>query len=153
MAALEPSMASLLSLSAAKRTDDEVRLQVRQLFLGTGGRPVARERRRAQRVPYPYPVYLTPVGQDGVTPEGENFVVLGKQLSERGLDFYHSEALAHRRVVASLPCGPSQWLGLLLDLSWCRFNRFGMYENGGKFLQVVRSPLAVPEEWAELQSA
>jgi hypothetical protein len=99
------------------------------------------ERRREKRHPYPYPVYLTPVGRDGTTPAGPTIVVMGKHLSEHGLDFYHREPLPYRRVIASLACGSGHWVGLLLDLSWCRFCRHGWYDNGGRFLQSVDSPL------------
>lgn len=104
------------------------------------------ERRRETRHPYPYPIYLTPVGRDGRTPEGKTLVVVGKHLSEHGLDFYHREPLPHRRVIASLDGGSGQWIGLLMDLSWCRFCRHGWYDNGGRFLQVVPSPLDEPAE-------
>lgn len=103
-------------------------------------------RRREKRHPYPYPIYLTPVSRDGKTPEGKTIVVVGKHLSDHGLDFYHREPLPYRRVIASLVCGSGGWIGLLMDLSWCRFCRHGWYDNGGRFLQAVTSPLEDPEE-------
>lgn len=104
------------------------------------------ERRREKRHAYPYPIYLTPVGRDGHTPEGKTLVVVGKHLSEHGLDFYHREPLPYRRVIASLGCGNGHWIGLLMDLSWCRFCRHGWYDNGGRFLGLVTSPLLELEE-------
>ncbi|HTN74722.1 MAG TPA: hypothetical protein VL096_05725 [Pirellulaceae bacterium] len=104
------------------------------------------ERRREKRHPYPYPIYLTPVCRDGKTPEGKTVVVVGKHLSEHGLDFYHREPLPYRRVIASLACGSGAWVGLLMDLSWCRFCRHGWYDNGGRFLSAVPSPLEDPAE-------
>jgi hypothetical protein len=100
------------------------------------------ERRREKRHPYPYPVYLTPVARDGLTPVGETLVVLGKHLGELGFDFYHRHPLPHRRAIISFELGPCAWLGVLLDLAWCRFGRHGWYDNGGRFLAVVPSPLA-----------
>jgi hypothetical protein len=32
-------------------------------------------------------------------------------------------------------------MGVLVDLKWCRFTRHGWYESGGRFLQIVPSPL------------
>jgi len=29
-----------------------------------------------------------------------------------------------------------------VDLAWCRFNRHGWYDNGGRFTAVVPSPLS-----------
>lgn len=108
------------------------------------------ERRREARHAYPYAIYLTPVGRDGRTPEGKTIVVVGKHISEHGLDFYHREPLPYRRVIASLACGSGQWIGLLMDLSWCRFCRHGWYDNGGRFLGPIRSPLEDPDERALL---
>jgi hypothetical protein len=98
------------------------------------------ERRRDQRFPFPYLIHLTPVAQDGITPEGESVVVVGKHLSERGLGFYHPKPIPHRRMIASLESN-GQWLGFLIDLSWCRFTRQGWYESGGRFLEAVPSPV------------
>jgi hypothetical protein len=100
------------------------------------------ERRREQRFPYPHPIYLTPLEPAGSRPI-ETFVVIGKQISLHGVDFYHREPVAHRRVVASLEAGEQGWIGLLLELAWCRFSRHGWYENGGRFLAVVDSPLEI----------
>jgi hypothetical protein len=119
-------------------TDEfEVRDYVRQALAGPLAPRKLPERRRDQRHPYPYPIYLTPVGSDGETPAGPSLVVVGKHLSERGLDFYCHEPIPHRRVIASLECGKDSWVGLLLDLTWCRFTRFGWYDNGGRFLRVA----------------
>ena len=52
------------------------------------------ERRHDNRYPFPYLVHLTPVGEDGITPEGETVVVVGKHLSEQGFGFYHRATLA-----------------------------------------------------------
>src|SRR5688572_6124158 len=78
-----------------------VRERVQQVL--AGAQPVLHgvERRREKRHPFPYPVYLTPVGRDGATPIGETIVVLGKHLSELGFDFYHRAPLPHRRAIVS----------------------------------------------------
>jgi hypothetical protein len=44
-------------------------------------------------------------------------------------------------MIASLESGNGRWLGFLIDLTWCRFNRHGWYESGGRFLQAVLSPV------------
>jgi hypothetical protein len=97
------------------------------------------ERRREQRFPFPYPVRLTPVATDGNVSPAESVVVLGKHLSEHGVDFYYNEPLPYRRVIASFERGGREALHLLMDLTWCRFGRHGWYENGGHFLQVLTS--------------
>jgi hypothetical protein len=100
------------------------------------------ERRREVRKPYPYPIHLTPLDASGQPEADRTFVVIGKHLAPHGLDFYGRHPLAERRVIASLDGGREGWIGLLLELAWCRFGRHGWYENGGRFLSVVPSPLA-----------
>ncbi len=101
----------------------------------------AAERRRDSRHPYPYPIHLTPYGADGRPDAQRTFVVIGKHLSPHGLDFYCRQPLAERRVVASLDCGRDGWIGLVVELAWCRFGRHGWYDNGGRFIAQVASPL------------
>ncbi len=121
--------------------EDEVRAQVWGLLTAMYPRNDLMERRRDSRYPFPYLIHLTPVGRDGVTPEGETVVVVGKHLSERGFGFYHQAPLPHRHMIASLETKQGHWLGFLIDLNWCRFTKGGWYESGGRFLQAVNSPL------------
>lgn len=121
--------------------DDEVRAQVWGLLTTLYPRNDLVERRRDSRYPFPHLIHLTPVGLDGVTPEGDTVVVVGKHLSEHGFGFYHQAPLPHRRMIASLECGRGRWVAFLIDLTWCRFTKGGWYESGGRFLQAVLSPM------------
>lgn len=125
--------------------DDELRRQVWGVL--TSAYPQGRvvERRLDQRYPYPHLFYLTPVGPDGITPEGESSVVVGKNLSERGLGFFYHLPLTHRRMIASLETAGMRWAGFLIDITWCRFTHYGWYENGGRFIQPVPSPIVSRE--------
>lgn len=125
--------------------DEDIRTQVWGILTTLYPSNRAGERRNENRYPFPYLVHLTPVAADGSTPAGEMLVVVGKHLSERGLGFYHPQPLPHRRMIASLEAGNGQWMGFLIDLSWCRFTRQGWYESGGRFLQSVLSPVKKPE--------
>ena len=95
------------------------------------------ERRNDRRYPYPQLIRLTPVDETGKPIPSQTIAVVGKTLSERGVGFYHSQPFPHRRVVASFHAGDDRWLGLLVDISWCRFTGLGWYESGGRFLQAV----------------
>jgi hypothetical protein len=123
--------------------DQDVRARVHELLLLMYRPNPAEERRRERRYPYPHLVRLTPVGPDGRTPCGETLLVAGNTLSEGGFGFYHAEPLPHRRMIASFHSGSNRWLGLLIDLRWCRFVGEGWYESGGKFLESV--PAVMPE--------
>ena len=121
--------------------DDDVRTQVCGLLIPLYPRNDLGERRRDKRYPFPHLIHLVPVGDDGVTPQGDALIVVGKHLSERGLGFYHPKPLPHRRMIASLQAGNGRWLGFLIHLSWCRFTKEGWYESGGRFIRSVLSPV------------
>ena len=121
--------------------DDSVASSVRAVLLGGRGELRAVERRQLPRFPYPYPVHLTPLDSADRPILDETIVVVGKLISEQGLDFYYRDPIAFRRAIASLELDGSRWIGLLLDLTWTRFSRHGWYENGGRFLAVCDSPL------------
>jgi len=122
--------------------DDELRAQVWGLLATLYPKHEMLDRRRENRYPFPCLIHLTPVGEDGVSPTGDTVVVVGKHLSDRGMGFYHQDPLPYRRMIASIEGRNGQWLGFLIDLSWCRFTRQGWYESGGRFLQAVASPMA-----------
>jgi hypothetical protein len=105
---------------------------IRQLLQQT----VAVERRSDRRHPFPHLVTLIPVAPDGTHLTDETTVVVGQQLSVRGLNFYHREPIPYRRAIVLLEAGGYR-VALLLDLTWCRFARHGWYVNGGRFLQAV----------------
>ena len=107
----------------------------------------APERRNKLRRPFPYPVYLSPT-----TDLEQTITVLGKHISEQGLDFYSNEALPHRKMIASIDLGDGHWVAFELTLNWCRFGRHGWYENGGKFTKVVDSPIGASIPNAESAS-
>ena len=98
------------------------------------------ERRGGRRYPYPYLIQLTPVADEGFTPQGETVIVVGKHLSEKGLGFYHPKPLPYRRMIACLESTCGTRLRFLIDVTWCRFRKQGWYESGGRFLQTVPAP-------------
>ena len=137
----EPSLAAMIVNLA---TDQDIRARVHELLMLAERPAPQEERRRDRRYPYPYPVRMTPVGEDGRTPSGQTVIVVGRTLSEGGFGFYHPGAIADRRMIASFHAGNNRWLGLLLDLRWCRFIGEGWYESGGRFLLPV--PGLPPDE-------
>lgn len=114
---------------------------VRTILQKWRNRTPGTDRRCDRREPFPYLIDIIPVARDGRLLHDEAMVVLGKHLSERGLDFYYQAPLPYRRVVASWECPDGGRAALLLDLRWCRCTKRGWYENGGRFLQVLASSL------------
>jgi hypothetical protein len=129
-------------LSTCPTAEQQVRGRVQRILRQYRYQPVGRDRRDDRREPFPYPMHVTPVAADGRVLVDETIIVLGKHLSERGLDFYYEAPLPHRHVIVSWESSDGRWLALLLDLRWCRSTKYGWYENGGRFLEVVPSPLA-----------
>lgn len=133
-------------LARGTSTDQDIRARVHELLLAMYPPGPPMERRVDRRYPYPRLIRLTPVAEDGCTPMGTSLVVVGHNLSERGLGFFHQAVIPYRRVIASFDAGDDRWLGLLVDLAWCRFTKLGWYECGGRFVQAVSAlpPAAEP---------
>jgi hypothetical protein len=127
------------------QTERDVRRQVIRLMRELCPKQEVLERRHESRYAFPYLIHVTPVADDGITPEGESTVVVGKHISERGLGFYHPKPLPHRRMIVSLEYN-GHWLGFLIDLRWTRFTKQGWYESGGRLLQPVPSPIENNQE-------
>jgi hypothetical protein len=118
----------------ASRMTDEVARTIQLVLWHNRPSSLHGDRRGERRHPFPYPVHLLPVSADGKSTIGEPIVVLGKDLSEQGLGFYHSQPLAERHVLATFDCGEFR-AKFLMELTWCRFGSHGLFENGGRFLQ------------------
>lgn len=140
LAANRPGFPGPLGADATRRQD---RIAASVATALAAAQPCRRplERRRESRHPFPYPLHLTPYTADGRPDVARTFVVIGKHLAPHGLDFYSREPLAERRVIVSLDAGCEEWIGLVVELTWCRFSRHGWYDNGGRFVAVTPSPL------------
>jgi len=133
-----------LPVPASLLAPNSVRRHVWDLLSGLYPRGQLQERRFEQRFPYPHLLYLTPVDEEGLRPLGQRIVVVGKDLSESGLSFFHQQPLADRRMIASLESRGLEWVSFLVDLSWCRFTRQGWYFSGGRFLETRPTPFEGP---------
>ncbi|UUO05106.1 hypothetical protein M4951_17160 [Blastopirellula sp. J2-11] len=122
--------------------EDEVRVQVRSIIgaTGKGTRLAYADRRRDQRYPFPNLLYLTPVDRTGQPLIEQTVVVVGKTLTERGLDFYHQQPITHRRVIVTVETPNGYSASFLVDLTWCRYTKQGWYDNGGRFLDTAPCP-------------
>jgi len=98
------------------------------------------ERRRDIRYPIPALFCLTPLDADRHPVEEEAVTVVGKNISRRGLSFYHERPLSHRRALIALVDPNLGSFSAEIDVSWCRFRRPGWYESGGR---LVRSACAL----------
>lgn len=122
--------------------ENEVRARVRSIIGATSenSRWAYADRRRDQRYPYPSLLYLTPVDRSGRPLTEQTVVVVGKTLTERGLDFFHQQPIPHRRVIVTLEAPGGYAASFLVDLTWCRYTKQGWYDNGGRFLEMAPCP-------------
>ena len=120
--------------------EDEIRAQVWGLLSAAYHQGRLPERRCHTALPVPLSHPPDPGGRR--RPAEETVVVVGRDLSESGLGFYHHEPLPYRRVIASLEAPNGRWFAFLMDLTWCRFTKGGWYESGGRFIEAALSPLA-----------
>ena len=98
---------------------------------------VAQERRRDERVAIPVLFRLTPLDVDRQTLEHESSIVVGKNISRRGLCFYHEWPIPHRRALIAVAQSGLGSFAAEIDISWCRFTRPGWYESGGRLVRLV----------------
>lgn len=137
--------------------DEQIERCVQFALRGASPHRTCEERRRQKRHPFPYPVHLVPVNAHGKA-AGDPIVVLGKHLTNQGLDFYYHHPVSHRRVIVGFECESPERVEILMDLTWCRFSGHGWYENGGRFLSVVDSlpasePLCLVADVADVVSS
>jgi len=97
------------------------------------------ERRSQQRYPLSQLILITPVGKDDVI-LGPPVVGCCKDLSVRGIGFYHPHPLPFRKAIITFDSRTQEDLSVLTVLGWCRFTRRGWYESGGRFVQAVPTP-------------
>ncbi|MBA2115466.1 hypothetical protein [Bremerella alba] len=123
--------------NCSEESDAKVRATVGQLISRILPKKITNERRRDFRYPYPHLIYLTPVDASGEPLNELSTVVVGKNITERGIDFFHREPLPYRRVILTLEAEDGARASVVTDLLWTRFTRQGWYDNGGRFLQIL----------------
>lgn len=98
------------------------------------------ERRTMSRWPLPVLLELRPLAREVPEALAIELVVVGKDLSESGIGFFHDRPIPYRRGVVTFHPGDGAPLAVEVDLSWCRFTRMGWYESGGRLIRVVDEP-------------
>src|SRR5262249_5107506 len=98
---------------------------------------VLRERRRDDRCAIPVLFKLTPLELGGRPLAHEATIVVGKNISRRGLCFFHEHAISHRRAVIELAQPGLGEFAAEIDVTWCRFTKPGWYESGGRLVRAA----------------
>jgi hypothetical protein len=98
---------------------------------------VGRERRRDDRCAIPVLFKLTPLEAGGRPYTHEATIVVGKNISRRGLCFFHEQPISHRRAVIELAQPGLGEFAAEIDVTWCRFTKPGWYESGGRLVRAA----------------
>lgn len=100
--------------------------------------PIQRERRHDDRVAIPVLFRLTPLDADRVPLESDQSIVVGKNISRRGVSFYHENAISHRRARIELVDPVASTFSAEIDITWCRFTKPGWYESGARLIRAAK---------------
>ncbi len=145
------------SLANAKLDERALARQVQELVARL--RPkVTVERRHEDRVAVPLLLRLTPLNRDREPVHDDAITVVGKDISRRGLSFFHEHPLTYRRAIIALVHPEFGRFAAEIDVNWCRFTKPGWYESGGRLVRSVnpevRPAVVLPDTaiWAQLPS-
>jgi hypothetical protein len=104
---------------------------------------VERERRHDDRIAIPVLFRLTPFDVDRQPLNHEASIVVGKNISRRGVSFYHEKPITHRRALIELADPSVGSFVAEIDVTWCRFTKPGWYESGGRLIRTA-APISEP---------
>ena len=96
---------------------------------------VERERRQDDRIAIPVLLRLTPYDDNQRPLDEEALIVVGKNISRRGVSFYHQQSITHRRALIEVADPVAGTFAAEVDISWCRFTKPGWYESGGRLIR------------------
>jgi hypothetical protein len=96
---------------------------------------VPQERRRDGRIAAPVLFVMTPLDADLNPIDSQAVTVVGKNISRRGISFFHDTPLPQRRAIIELAHAEAGTFAAEIDIRWCRFTEQGWYESGGRLIR------------------
>lgn len=102
---------------------------------------VALDRRGDDRIAIPVLFRLTPLDAHHQPIRYLSSIVVGKNISRRGVSFFHETPIPHRRALIELAHPEFGRFAAEVDLNWCRFTRPGWYESGGRLVRSLPQSL------------
>src|SRR5262245_56900227 len=103
------------------------------------------ERRHEERVAIPLLFRLIPLNGRLEPVHEDSITVVGKDISCRGMSFFHEQPLTYRRAIVTLEHPDLGRFAAEIDVNWCRFPRPGWYESGGRLVRPLN-----PEDRPEI---
>jgi hypothetical protein len=120
---------------ASAKLDERVLAQRVQELVARLRPEVTVERRHEDRVAVPLLFRLTPLTREGEPVHEDAIIIVGKDISRRGLSFFHENPLTYRRAIVTLEHPDFGAFAAEIDVNWCRFTRPGWYESGGRLVR------------------
>ncbi len=104
---------------------------------------VEQDRRGGGRTAIPFLFELSPAPGEVPDELAQKLVVVGKDITHRGIGFFHERPIPYRRGILTVDLPGDGPVQLEVDLLWCRFTSLGWYESGGRLLGVSSGWLPV----------
>lgn len=140
-------------LSVASRRDSELLTLQVQSLVSRMHTPPRTSGRRHERVALPILLQLTPLDASGEPCDEDAITIVGKDISQRGIAFFHDHPLPYRRAIVAVDHPQFGTFAAEVDIRWCRFARPGWYESGGRLVRAIASePIIFPSGRASLAS-
>jgi len=95
------------------------------------------DRRLNHRTPFSHLLKLVPIDKDGFTRPEKQFTVVGRDVSARGLSFFHQHPIPYRRAIISLEHPQAGRISVEMIINRCRFHRLGWYESAGRLVRAI----------------
>jgi hypothetical protein len=133
-----PPQTTAPALSRAELTE-----QFRALKEALEG-PVTFERRRFGRIALPILLRVTPLDQTGQRLEDLAMTVVGKDISPRGISFFHEHPLPYRRAMVAFDHPDVGHFAMEVDITWCQFTAVSWYVSGGRLIRAGARQSAPP---------
>lgn len=143
--------ATAVASSALHRLEEVSRLL--NCLVAEWGDNVTFHRRSELRTSFNGAIVLTPFDAGSSSPNGEPRLVRGRNVSLHGISFEHETPLPHRDIVLTFALPDGCVESLVTRLMWCRFNRDGRYQSGGRLLRSIASPIDCNVDWNLLRRA
>lgn len=147
----EAVTATAVASSALHRLEEVSRLL--NCLVAEWGDNVTFHRRSELRTLFTDPLVLTPFDAGSDSPNGEPRLVTGRNVSLHGISFEHETPLPHRDIVLTFALPGGNVESIVTRLMWCRFNRDGRYQSGGRLMRSIASPIGSDVDWNLLRRA
>ena len=118
-------------------TDTEALVDEMLEFVGDSQDLGATDRRFRDRYPICCTMLLTPIDEHNIPLTDNTSIIVGKDLSRRGISFSHDSPLSYRRAIISLSDPVTGQFVVEAEITWTRLTLIGLYESGCRLIRKI----------------